>query len=186
VIPVCAENLTLVADAEGQRLEGQVTILKYRGRIDSIDVLPASAAATPRAIEAIGQADQIILGPGSLMTSTIAAMRVPGVTEAINDARAQLVYVANLITQDGETISMDGVDHLEALVRLTGVRPPSAIVAHEHAMEIALPLQPVTFDAEILATYGADLTTADLVDTSEPWPSHDPNKLGMVLQAIAR
>lgn len=186
VIPVAQQHLTLVAEADGQVLEGQVTVQRFRGRIDSVDVLPASAAASPRAVAAIESADQILLGPGSLMTSTIAALRVPGITEAINRSSARLVYVANLITQDGETFGMDGIDHLDALLRLTGLRPPSAIVAHEQEMEISPPLQPVTFDEEILATFGADLTTADLVDESEAWPSHDPNKLGRVLGVIAR
>jgi uncharacterized cofD-like protein len=186
VIPVSQHHLTLVAESEDVKLEGQVTVQKHRGRIDSIDVLPASAAATPRAISSIEAADQILLGPGSLMTSTIAALRVPGITEAVNSSKAQLIYVANLITQDGETFGMDGIDHLDALLRLTGLRPPGTIVAHEHAIEISPPLQPVTFDADILATFGADLRTADLVDESETWPSHDPNKLGRVLGAIAR
>ncbi|KAA3634966.1 MAG: hypothetical protein DWP92_11705, partial [Armatimonadetes bacterium] len=146
----------------------------------------ASADATPRAVTAIEDADQIILGPGSLMTSTVAAMRVPGITEAINRSRAQLIYVANLITQDGETLGMDGADHLDALLRLTGVRPPGAIIANEHVIDTTPPLQPVTFDAEILATYGADLIAADLVDGSEEWPSHDPQKLGAVLSATTR
>lgn len=186
VVPVSAKHLTLTAQSDGSTLKGQVTISKHRGRIDSIDVLPASAAASPRAILTIEAADQILLGPGSLMTSTIAALRVPGITEAINRSKAQLVYVANLITQDGETHGMDGIDHLDALLRLTGLRPPGAIVAHEHAIEVSPPLQPVTFDPDILATFGADLKTADLVDESESWPSHDTNKLGRVLGAIAR
>ncbi len=186
VIPVSARSLTLTAESGDTRLEGQVTISKHRGRIESIDVLPASAAANPRAIWAIEAADQILIGPGSLMTSTIAALRVPGITEAVNRSKAQLVYVANLITQDGETLGMDGIDHLDALLRLTGLRPPGAIVAHEHAIEVSPPLQPVTFDADILATFGADLKTADLVDESEPWPSHDTDKLGRVLGVISR
>ncbi|MDA2978640.1 MAG: uridine diphosphate-N-acetylglucosamine-binding protein YvcK [Actinomycetota bacterium] len=186
VVPVCNEHLTLTADTDSGLVEGQVRIQQYRGKVDSLDVLPATAAASPRAIFAIESADQIILGPGSLLTSTIAALRVPGVTEAVNRSKAQLVYVANLITQDGETFGMDGMDHLDALLRLTGARPPGAIVANDHVIDVAQPLHSVAFDAEILATYGADLTTADLVDESEDWPSHDPQKLGNVLSTITR
>lgn len=186
VIPACREPLTLVAETASGHLRGQVSIQKYRGRIEAITLEPASAAPTPRAVEAIESADQIVLGPGSLITSTIAALRVPGITEAVNRSSAQLVYVANLITQDGETIGLDGIDHLDALLRLTGVRPPGTIVANEHVIDIAPPLQPVVFDPEILATYGADLFTADLVDPNETWPSHDPQKLGAALEAITR
>ena len=186
VIPACRDHLRLEADLGDERLEGQVAIQRHRGPIDAIRVLPETAAATPRALDAIADADQIVIGPGSLMTSTIAALRVPGITESINEADAQLVYVANLITQDGETLGMDGIDHLDALLRLTGVRPPSAIVANDHVIDVSPPLHRVSFDSELTATYGADLVTGDLVDRSEPWPSHDPGPLGALLASIAR
>lgn len=186
VIPACRDHLELIAESDGSELRGQVTIAAHRGRIDAVSVRPENAIATPRAIAAIDEAAQIVLGPGSLMTSTIAAMKVPGITEAINRSSAQLVYVANLITQDGETLGMDGIDHLEALVRLSGVRPPSAIVGNEQLIETTPPLQGVRFDPEIAATFGSDLVTADVVDTEVEWPSHDPAKLGGVLDALSR
>ena len=186
VIPACQHRLHLKAEADGQILEGQVTIQNHQGRIDVVTVVPDSVAPTPHAIEAIESADVLILGPGSLITSTIAAMRVPGITEAINRADAKLVYVANLITQDAETLGMDGIDHLDALLRLTGVRPPGTIVCNENVIDVSPPLQGISFDPELTATYGADLVSADLVDEAEGWPSHDPRKLGAVLAAIAR
>jgi uncharacterized cofD-like protein len=186
VIPACTSQLTLAAESGGEIIEGQVTIALHRGRVDDVRVLPETAAATPRAVAAIEAADQILLGPGSLITSTIAAMRVPGITEAINRSGAQLVYLANLVTQDGETIEMDGIDHLDALLRLTGVRPPGAIVANEHEIEVPPPLRPVTFDRELTATYGADLVVDDLLDEDASWPSHDSGKLGRVLGSLTR
>jgi len=185
VIPASQQHLVLIAESGGDVLTGQVNVAAYRGRIDSIYVSPPTAAATPRAILAIEGADQIILGPGSLMTSTIAAMRVPGITEAINRSQAQLVYVANLITQDGETLGMDGIDHLDALLRLTGVRPPGAILANDTEIGTAPPLQGVQFDPDITATYGADLVTTDVVDTEAEWPSHDQAKLADALHTIS-
>lgn len=186
VIPASQQHLVLTAESGSVLITGQVNIAAHRGRIDSIDVDPSTAAATPRAIETIEAADQIILGPGSLMTSTIAAMRVPGIAEAVNRSHAQLVYVANLITQDGETLGMDGIDHLDALLRLTGVRSPGAILANDTAITTTPPLQDVRFDQDITATYGADLVRSDVVDTEADWPSHDPGKLGQALHAIAR
>ena len=58
--------------------------------------------------------------------------------------------------------------------------------ANEHVIDALPPLHRTSFDPELTATYGADLVTADLVDTSELWPSHDPGKLGAVLAKIAR
>ena len=186
VIPACRQHLILTAEGQGSVITGQVNISSHRGRIDVIYVQPRTAAATPRAVDVIEQADQIILGPGSLMTSTIAAMRVPGITEAINRSDAQLLYVANLITQDGETLGMDGVDHLDALLRLTGVRPPSAILASDKVIDAEPPLQSIQFDSDITATYGADLVTSDIADVAADWPSHDSGKLAVALHAITR
>jgi uncharacterized cofD-like protein len=186
VIPASQQHLVLMAESGDTVLTGQVNVAAHRGRIDAIHVSPPSAAATPRAVHSIEGADQIILGPGSLMTSTIAAMRVPGITEAINRSGAQLVYITNLITQDGETLGMDGIDHLDALLRLTGVRPPSAILAPDTEIATPPPLQGVRFDRDITATYGADLVTSDVVDVEADWPSHDPGKLAVALHAIAR
>lgn len=181
VIPASDLHLELEIESEGRTIAGQVEVSLHHGRVDSIRVLPSSCVANERAVEAIMAADQIILGPGSLMTSTIAAMCVPGITEAINRSDARLVYVANIVTQDGETLGLDGVDHLETLLRLTGVRPPHTIVANSTRVDVVPPLEAVDFDPELAATYGADLLVADLVDEMAARPSHDSGKLGAAL-----
>ncbi|GMQ93963.1 MAG: hypothetical protein BMS9Abin12_1445 [Acidimicrobiia bacterium] len=184
VIPASRDHLELEIESGDEIVSGQVAVSLHRGPIDRIRVRPESAAPTPRAIEAIEMADEIILGPGSLMTSTIAAMRVPGITEAINRSQSHLVYVANIVTQDGETLGMDGIDHLEALLRLTGVRPPRTIVANSSEIAVVSPLDRIDFDRDLTATYGADLVISDLVDERDPRPSHDPKKLGEALETI--
>ena len=184
VIPASGEHLALEIESDGEVVTGQVAVSLHRGPVDAIRVLPASAGATRRAVEAIEGADQVILGPGSLMTSTIAAMRVPGITEAVDRTTADLIYVGNLVTQDGETLGMDGMDHVDALLRLTGVRPPRTIVANDRHIDVASPLDWIDFDRELTATYGADLVLSDLVDESDVWPSHDPAKLGEALKTI--
>ncbi len=184
VIPASGQHLELEIESQGETVKGQVAISLHRGPIDTIRVRPESAAATRRAIEAIEMADVIILGPGSLMTSTIAALRVPGITEAINRSPSYLVYVGNLVTQDGETLEMDGIDHLDAMLRLTGVRSPRTIVANDRQIEVTSPLDNIVFDPELTATYGADLALSDLVDAGKPRPGHDPKKLGEALRNI--
>jgi uncharacterized cofD-like protein len=186
VIPASGEHLQLEIESGGGVITGQVSVSLHRGHVDTIRVRPEAAAATPRAIDVIGSADQVILGPGSLMTSTIAALRVPGITEAVNASAANLIYVGNLITQDGETLGMDGIDHIEALLRLTGVRPPRTIVANDRHIDVVSPLSGIAFDRELAATYGADLVLVDLVDESEDPTSHDPHKLGEALKTIPR
>lgn len=184
VIPASPGHLELAAIIDNEEVRGQVAISLARGAVSAVRVIPEDAPVSESAVEAIESADQIILGPGSLYTSIIAAMVVPGIVEAINRTTVPLVYVANTVTQDGETLGMDAVDHLEALIRLTGVRPPSAIVASDSPVSVDPPLEVVGIDAEAAATYGADLVTADLLDATAERPCHDPTRLGAVLRGL--
>ncbi|MCP3976196.1 MAG: uridine diphosphate-N-acetylglucosamine-binding protein YvcK [bacterium] len=181
VVPAAGERLHLEAVVDGVAVSGQVAITKARGHISELTVSPREAEATPRAIDALLAAEQIVLGPGSLYTSIVAALVVPEIVEAINGSDAKLVYVCNLITQDGETLGMDAADHLDALLSLTGVRPPNAIVANAIPVEIAPPLSAVIVDEDAIETYGVDVVAADLVDPAAAWPRHDPARLGGVL-----
>jgi uncharacterized cofD-like protein len=184
VIPASPWHLELAATIDGREIRGQVNISLARGTVDTIRVIPKDPPVSESAVDAIESADQIILGPGSLYTSVIAAMVVPGIVEAINRTSVPLVYVANTVTQDGETLGMDAVNHLEALIRLTDVRPPSAIVASDSPVSVDPPLEVVGIDAEAAATYGADLVTADLLDKTADRPCHDPTRLGAVLRGL--
>ena len=79
-------------------------------------LIPERPAATPAALEAIGEADLILLGPGSLYTSVIPNLLVEGVAHAIAQSDAPKIYVCNIMTQDGETEGYTAADHLEALM----------------------------------------------------------------------
>jgi uncharacterized cofD-like protein len=181
VVPASTERLHLEAIIDGSLVSGQARITRARGQVESIWVTPREAPATPDAVEAIAAADQIVLGPGSLYTSVVASLLVPDVVRAIDESRARLVWVANLTTQDGETLGMDGADHLEALLQLTGVRPPSAIVANSTAIEAAAPVESLVIEPEVMETFGVDVEMGDLIDPASPWPRHDPARLGGVL-----
>jgi len=185
VIPASPFHLGLEAVVDGETVSGQVSISLARGTVEHITIVPADAPATESAVSAIEAADQIVLGPGSLYTSVIAALLVPGITEAINRSEATLVYVTNIVTQDAETLGMDAADHLDALLDTTGLRPPGAIVASDSPLFIEPPLEPLVVDGEAIATYGADLITADLLDRDAGRPSHEPTLLGEVLRGLA-
>jgi len=68
-------------------------------------------------IEAIGEADVIVLGPGSLFTSIIPNLLVDGVCDAIKKSKALKIYVCNVMTQPGETDGYSVSDHIKALER---------------------------------------------------------------------
>lgn len=184
VIPACPERLHIEAIVDGRRIDGQVALALSRGEVEEMRLLPGDAQASSEAIEAIALADQIVVGPGSLYTSLLATLLVPGIVEAINAARGRLVYVANLSTQDGETLGMDCADHLDALLAMSGMRSPAAIVANETSAAFPPPLTALATDAEVLATYGVDVIFGDLVDNTSTVPRHDPVRLGGILARL--
>jgi uncharacterized cofD-like protein len=183
VIPACGSRLALTAVRNGEEIHGQAAVTRSRGPFDEIRLTPETPA-NPRALVALATADQIVLGPGSLFTSTIATLAVPGIVGAINESKASIVYVANLYTQDGETLGMDVADHLGALLRLAGIRPPNAIVAHSGRVEVPQPHTALEVDVSILETFGVDVVLEDIVDLSTAWPQHDAAKLGNVLSQL--
>ena len=110
VLPATTEPVVLKADADG----GQVAVMAT-DNIRRVSLVPSDPVAPADAITALDQADQIVLGPGSLFTSVLAAVAVPDISEGINRSRAQKVYVCNLRPQIPETEGFDVAMHVEAL-----------------------------------------------------------------------
>jgi len=118
VLPATADPVVLVAEVDGAAVEGQVAVAAAGalGRIGGVHVAPGNAAACPGAVEAILEADQVILGPGSLYTSVLAALCVPGIMAAVRATPGRVVQVANMLSEVPETEGLDGTDHLRALL----------------------------------------------------------------------
>jgi len=114
VIPSSAVPVTLLAKAGDAELEGQVRIMAASG-ISRVALDPPGVTAPPEVLRAIAEADQIIIGPGSLYPSVLAALAPAGVAEAIAKGPGQRVYVANLREQVPETAGYDVGRHVEAL-----------------------------------------------------------------------
>ena len=181
VVPVANEPAELRARAEGREIVGQAEITKTR-RIESMLLGPEHIKANPAAIAAIAEADQVILGPGSLFTSLLAVLMVPGIAEAWQKSQGQRVFVLNLIDQDGETMGMSGADHLRVLAAMGGVGGPGVVVVHTGELPIPDDHQGVTVDPDIALAWGWDVARGNVVDESADWPAHDPAKLRSVLQ----
>ncbi|MDP8959690.1 MAG: YvcK family protein [Actinomycetota bacterium] len=181
VIPVARRSLHLQAVIDGQLVEGQESITRARGEVSKLSLVPVDEPANPEALEAIAAADQLVVAPGSLYTSVLSALIVPGIVEAIGASAAPLVYVCNLITQDGETLEMDGPAHLEALLGMSGLRVPDAVVANGGEVQAPWPLQLVRVHP---GEVPAEVIVADLVDRAAEWPQHDPIRLGEVLSRL--
>jgi uncharacterized cofD-like protein len=121
LLPVTETPVVLIAETDGGPVKGQVAVQRSTG-IKRVALEPAEAAPAPGVVEAIRDADQIVLGPGSLYTSVLAALGLGSVRQAIASSGAQLVYVCNLRPQVPETIGYDVAAHVEAL-REHGVEP---------------------------------------------------------------
>jgi len=121
VLPVSDKSLTLEATyTDGSQVVGESSIPIPGKTIHKIQFQESDVDPLPEVISAIGEADAIILGPGSVYTSIIPNLIVPGVVEAISMSPALKIYVSNIMTQPGETDGYKASDHLKAICRHTG------------------------------------------------------------------
>ncbi len=114
IFPATSEAVSLAADVDGIAIAGQVAIHQAgaRGRIRNVHIVPGDGSASPGALGAIMEADQIIIGPGSLFTSVIASVVVPEIRTAVALAAARVIQVANCAEEAPETTGLSGTDHL--------------------------------------------------------------------------
>lgn len=120
IFPSTTQNVTLEAVMEdGRVVAGETRIGRSGKRIRRVRLVPRRVRPLPEVLEAIGQADLILVGPGSLYTSLIPNLLVSGVAEAIEQSKATRVYIANLMTQPGETQGYSVAEHVRAIYRHT-------------------------------------------------------------------
>lgn len=185
VIPASRRSLHLQAVIDGKVVDGQAAITRERGEISELRLLPPEqATANPRALAAIAEADQIVIGPGSLFTSVISAVMVPGIVEAVNASGAQVVYVCNVTTQDGESLGLSASDHCRNLVQFTGLTPVFTMLVHSGGEEAYPPEAVPVAPPDDLSGMNVRVEIADLVDHTAAWPQHDPIKLGIELRKL--
>jgi uncharacterized cofD-like protein len=164
VLPATVTPVVLTAETAGGEIVGQVRVTKSK-EIATVSLVPRGARAPRAVLEAIAEADQIVLGPGSLFTSVLAACVVPEIRAALKAASGSRVYVANLREQLPETAGFD-------VARLLG-----SLRRHD------VPVDVVLADAGALALGAVpaevSLVVADLAATG--FSEHDPKLLGAEL-----
>lgn len=186
VLPSTLQPVSLRACVDGEEVDGQVRVGSTAGPIERVWLDPASPPACAEAVAAIRAADVLLLGPGSLYTSVIANLLVPGVAEAVEAATAggaKLVHVANLRTQPGETAELDLASHVDALCRhLPGIAL-HAVVVHDGPVPEASGsrLGPRLEHPAVRRVVRADL--AARVDGLVTW-AHDPRRLAAALAPL--
>ena len=198
VIPVTSADVQLEAVFEnGTRVVGESKINDIKKqqdcRIHHVALIPERPRALPSALEAIREADLILLGPGSLYTSVIPNLLVEGVPEAIAQSDALKIYVCNIMTQDGETEGYTAGDHLEALMNhgapglvdlcLANSAPVQAGLVERYRAEDAVPL---AVDRERVAAMGLELVERPVASEGGNFARHDPDKLAAAVLEIYR
>jgi uncharacterized cofD-like protein len=191
VLPVTLDSVSLVAVLEdGRTISGESRITAARGKVASLRLEPEDCQPTSEVLQAIEEADAILLGPGSLYTSVAPNLLVPGVAKAVASSAALKVYIGNVMTQPGETDGYALSDHVAALQRLTGLPLVDYVVANTEApaerllKRYALEGQSaVAVDREALERLGVKLVRARLLASGDLL-RHDPRKLARVVMRL--
>jgi uncharacterized cofD-like protein len=190
VLPVAEVALTLCAQFEdGAIVRGESQIAQVRRRIGNIWVEPGEPGPAPGVLEAIADADVVVLGPGSLYTSLLPNLLVAGVVQAIRTSRAAKIFVCNLITQPGETDGFSAADHFRVVEAQLGPRAVnfclvnSRPIAHRPAYA-GQDGEPVRCNSREIASCGVIPIRADLVAEDGNGLRHDPAKLARLVVSL--
>lgn len=184
VLPASLDNLCLVAQLEnGMEVRGESHIPEAKTRIVKLRCEPEHPEPLPEVIEAIKEAELIVLGPGSLYTSVLPNLLIPSVAEAIHRSKAPKVYVCNVMTQPGETDNFSVSDHIQVLLdHCPGKRLVNAVVVNNWIPERLVERykeynsHPVIIDTDRLEEMQITVIERVLVDEGQT-VRHNPKRL---------
>ncbi len=197
VLPITTENVTLVADTEdGEIIRGELAVAGHGREIRNIRLDPADAEPVKEAYTVVENADMIILGPGSLFTSVIPNLLVGKFSSVLKKVTCPIIYVANLMTQPGETSGISQLEHVKWVARAIG-RFPDAVVVNEDVIpeplmekyraQGALPLSLSRTDEEFLASKNCKVIRASLLQIQDGVAiRHHSARLAETLMRILR
>lgn len=192
VLPASLQALRLEGETvDGVRISGESRIGGAPAAIRRVWLEPAVCDPAPGVLDTLRSAHLIVLGPGSLFTSLLPVLLVPGVTEAVRASQALRVLVGNLMTQPGETVAMTMVEHLEALDRHVGPALVDAVLMNSSAIAPERVAPYAAQNAELVSTAGLaarpeKVLVAPLVSDAGKI-RHDPARLaGVLMRLVSR
>jgi uncharacterized cofD-like protein len=178
VLPATLVPVRLCGLVDGRQVEGQVAIATASGRVESVWLEPRAPAAVPAAVDAVRQADLVLLGPGSTFTSVVPNLLVPDLAAALTEAE-RLVYICNLEAQPGETSGFAPETHLAAILdHCPGL--PVATVLCQRPQDAAAAARELRAFAEL----GAAVLHAEVAADDHPG-RHDAARLATALKELA-
>ncbi|GGN66615.1 MULTISPECIES: gluconeogenesis factor YvcK family protein [Oceanobacillus] len=192
IYPISTENLSLHAKMkDGSIVSGESNIPLSNKGIDHVFISPEPVKPFSHAVQAIVEADLVVIGPGSLYTSIMPNLIVPSVQEALEQTKAKIVYVCNLMTQAGETTGYTASDHVEAINRHIGKGIVDAIVVHNEPIKDTIKekyaeenAEPVIYDTDKLLAFGLEIIEGDIVNKEHPALRHDTDKIAKLLYSL--
>ena len=197
VLPATLSDVRLWAElADGRLIEGESDITAAGGSIVKIGCIPANPPALPRVLQAIQEADYIIIGPGSLYTSLIPNLLVPEIAQAIAQRcgdgltpSVPCIYVCNIMTQPGETQGYTVANHIRAIDAACGQKLFNAVLvqkkvpsAHSMIRYAQENSHPVFLDREAVTQLGRRIVLSNVMDEDQNGlVRHNPQRLARVL-----
>ncbi|NPV53993.1 MAG: YvcK family protein [Firmicutes bacterium] len=191
VLPSTLEDVSLHAELEdGTIVHGESNISKSKSRIRRVFIRPEHVEPVVEAIEAIRNADIIVLGPGSLFTSVLPNLLVKGIADEIRRSRAIKVYACNVMTQPGETDGFTAADHVRAILGHVGEGVIDCVLVNHGAVPGALlerylreGAEQVAADIEDIERLGLKVLEGDLICETD-FARHDPGKLARAIMRM--
>lgn len=188
VMPSTLHDVRLVAEIKLENQEkvikvvGESTITNLDGSINHLWLEPSNPLPFPPAVQAILNADLIIIGPGSLYTSVLPNLLVPGLAEAIRTSKALKFLVCNVANQKGETQGFSCGNHIKVIEKhISGSHFDVLICNNDFSRSISNEIEFVLPESGLEEQYS--IYFAPLIDSENPW-RHNPAKLAEVITDI--
>ncbi|MFL6560254.1 MAG: uridine diphosphate-N-acetylglucosamine-binding protein YvcK [Bacillus sp. (in: firmicutes)] len=189
VLPAANQSVVLHAEMEDGTIVSGESKIPYSGkRIKKVFMTPENIRPLPEAIQAIRQADLIIIGPGSLYTSILPNLLVPRIGDELCQSHAKKVYICNLMTQAGETHGFTASDHVKALYDHMSCAFINTILVNNEEIPQDIQLRyneeladPVLYDLPRLFELGLEVVHADIAYQENGALRHDPKKVAKIL-----
>ena len=185
ITPATTANLNLSARmTNGKLIAGESNITAEKGTVERLYINPPFAKAYGPSEESILEADLVVIGPGSLYTSILPNLMVPGILDALLTTTALRIYVCNVATEVGETQNFFVEDHVNALMKHTDENILDYVIANNNIIDIGDRFMgnAVPVSNEIISNIQVAYT--DLLDTNHP-VRHDSNKLAEFILSIS-
>ncbi|MBP1890403.1 putative cofD-like protein [Clostridium moniliforme] len=193
VLPVTLDDMKLMAYLEnGNLIEGEsyipVEAIKQKSRIKKLTIDPIDAKPLSEALNAIKDADAIVMGPGSLYTSVLPNLLVKGITTEIRKSDALKIYISNVMTQPGETDGFNVCDHLNILRKYGGKDIVNCVIANVGSISADMKekykekgSEVVKIDRSKIKDIDVDIVERNLVRIKNGTIKHDSDYLAQVL-----